>query len=409
MAQYQITVDDAAVQHLFVKDDGLAKLVEQVVNQVLEAQAAEQVGAAPYERSEDRQGYRNGHRERPITTRIGRLVLEIPRVRSGPFTTELFERYQRSEQALVLALMEMVINGVSTRKVRAVVEELCGTEFSKSTVSDLCKRLDPIVHTWNERDLSSQEYPFVLVDALVIRVRKDGRVRMQSVLIATGVNRDGYREVLGLRVGDGESESAWSEFFVWLKGRGLRGVDLVVSDDHKGLEKAIMSQFQGATWQRCQTHFSRNILDACPKSLQSELHGRLRLVFDAPDMETARSLLSGIIRDFGSKAPRAIERLEAGFEDAMAVMALPSQYRKRLRTTNAIERLNEEIRRRERVVRIFPNGESALRLLGAVLIETDEAWAGGHRYFDMKDYWAWREALRAAGPGNSRDSASEAA
>ena len=409
MAQYQITVDDAAVQRLFVRDDGLAKMVEQVVNQVLEAQAAEQVGAAPYERSDDRQGYRNGHRERPITTRIGRVVLEVPRLRSGPFSTDLFERYQRSEQALVLALMEMVINGVSTRKVRAVVEELCGTEFSRSTVSDLCKRLDPIVHAWNERDLSGQEYPFVLVDALVIRVRKDGRVRMQSVLVGTGVNRDGYREVLGLRVGDGESESAWSEFFVWLKGRGLRGVDLVVSDDHKGLEKAIMTQFQGATWQRCQTHFVRNILDACPKSLQSEFHGRLRLMFDAPDIETARGLLGGIIRDFGSKAPRAIERLEAGFEDAMAVMALPSQYRKRLRTTNAIERLNEEIRRRERVVRIFPNEESALRLLGAVLIEIDEGWAGGHRYFDMKDYWTWREASRAAGPGNSRNSALEVA
>ncbi|RDV80168.1 IS256 family transposase, partial [Ammonifex thiophilus] len=220
--------------------------------------------AKPYERTEERQAYRNGHREKPLVTRIGRLVLEVPRVRSGKFSTEMFERYQRSEQALLLALMEMVVNGVSTRKVRAVVKELCGTEFSKSTVSELCKRLDPLVKAWNERDLSEKEYPFILVDALVIKVRKGGRVRSQSVLIACGVNRDGYREVLGLMIGDSESEATWSEFFGWLKKRGLKGVDLVVSDDHRGLVNAIMIHFQGASWQRCQTHFVRNILEACP-------------------------------------------------------------------------------------------------------------------------------------------------
>jgi len=211
MAQYKITVDGSTVQGLLRTDDGLARLVEQVVNQVLEAQLTEQLRAAPYERTEERQGYRNGHRDRTITTRIGRLVFSVPCTRSASFSTEeLFERYQRSEQALVLAMMEMVVNGVSTRKVRAVVEELCGAEFSKSTVSDLCARLNPVVHEWNERDLGGQEYPFLLVDALFIRVRKDGRVRIQSVMIATGINRDGYREVLGLKVGDSESEASWS-------------------------------------------------------------------------------------------------------------------------------------------------------------------------------------------------------
>jgi len=404
MAQYQITVDGTTVQGLLTRDDGLARLVEQVVNQILEAQLSEQLKAAPYERTEERQGYRNGHRDRTMTTRIGKLVFSVPRARSGALSTDVFERYQRSEQALVLAMMEMVINGVSTRKVRAVVEELCGAEFSRSTVSELCARLDPIVHGWNERDLSGQEYPFLLVDALVIRVRKDGRVRLQSVMIATGINRDGYREVLGLKVGDSESEGSWSEFFGWLKGRGLRGVDLVVSDDHKGLVKAITTHFQGATWQRCQTHFVRNILDACPKSLQGELHGRLRLVFDAPDMATARRLLNDILRDYGPRAPRAVERLEAGFDDAMAVMSLPEQYRRRLRTTNGVERLNQEIRRRERVIRIFPNEESALRLIGAVLMEIDEAWSTGHRYFDMDEYRRWRagptaqDAVRMSDP-----------
>ncbi|HAF71199.1 MAG: Transposase mutator type [Acetothermia bacterium 64_32] len=392
MAQYQVTIDSEILQHLFVRDDGLARLVEQVVNQILEAQLTEQLKAAPYERTPDRQGYRNGHREKLLKTRVGELTLLVPRLRSGHFSTDLFERYQRSEQALLLAMIEMVINGVSTRKVRAIVEELCGTEFSRSTVSELCKRLDLVVHEWNERSLAHQEYPFLLVDALVLRVRKDGRVRLCSALIATGINREGYREILGLMIGDSESEASWSEFFGRLKARGLHGVDLVVSDDHKGLVKAVETHFQGATWQRCQTHFVRNILDACPKSLQRELHGRLRLIFDAPDLATARRLMDDVIRDYVQRAPKAIERLEAGFEDAMAVMALPERYRKRLRTTNGVERLNQEIRRRERVIRIFPNEESALRLIGAVLIEIDEAWTTGHRYFDMTEYWEWRKA-----------------
>lgn len=167
-------------------------------------------------------------------------------------------------------------------------------------------------------------------------------------------------------------------------------MDLVVSDDHKGLVKAIKTHFQGATWQRCQTHLIWNILDDCPKALQVELHGRLRLIFDAPDVETARGLLNETIEAFGARAPKAVERLEAGLEDAMAVMALPERYRKRLRTTNGVERLNQEIRRRERVIRIFPNEESTVRLIGAVLVEIDEAWSSGPRYFDMAEYWEWK-------------------
>ncbi|MBE3519257.1 MAG: IS256 family transposase [Firmicutes bacterium] len=396
MAQYQVTIDGEILQQLFVRDDGLARLVEQVVNQILEAQVTEQLKAAPYERTEERQGYRNGHRPRLLKSRVGELNLQVPRVRKGGFSTDLFERYQRSEQALLLAMVEMVVNGVSTRKVRAVVEELCGTEFSRSTVSELCKRLDEIVREWNERDLSERLYPFLVVDAMVIRVRKGGRVRLCSVLVATGINQDGYREVLGLMIGDSESRESWYEFFDWLKGRGLRGVDLVVSDDHKGLVEAVETCFQGATWQRCQTHFIRNILDACPKSLEKEFYQRLRLVFDAPDLETARRLKDDLLQTYAERAPKAVERLEAGFEDAMAVMALPERYRKRLRTTNGVERLNQEIRRRERVIRIFPNEDSALRLLGAVLMEIDENWATGHRYFDMSEYWRWKASTETA-------------
>jgi transposase-like protein len=390
MAQYQITVDDDLTQGLFTRSDNMAQLVEQVLNQVLRAQVTDQLQADRYEQTADRQGYRNGTRERTLKSRIGMLNLSLPRVRSGSFSTEMFERYQRSEQALLLALIEMVVQGVSTRKVNAIVEELCDTEFSKSTVSALCKRLDPLVKAWNERDLSATAYPFVVVDALVIRVRKDGRVRMQSALIATGVNVNGYREVLGIQIGDSESEATWSEFHAWLKARGLAGVDLVVSDDHQGLVKAVHAHFQGATWQRCQTHLMHNILEVCPKAVQPELHRALRLLFEAPDTETARSLLAAIIEQFGAKAARSVQCLEAGFDDATAILSLPEPYRKRLRTTNGQERLNEEIRRRERVIRIFPNVESALRLLGAVLMEIDESWSTGKRYLDMDEYLTWR-------------------
>ncbi|MCY9698474.1 IS256 family transposase, partial [Paenibacillus alginolyticus] len=207
---------------------------------------------------------------------VGTITLSVPRIRGGKFTTELFSRYQRSEQALILAMMEMVVNGVSTRKVSQVTEELSGTEFSKSTVSDLCKRLDPIVTAWNNRSLADSLFPFVLVDAMYLKVREDGRVRSRGIMIAIGVNTEGYREVLGLMLGDTESEASWSEFFSSLKGRGLRGVDLITSDDHGGLVRAVRQQLQGVTWQRCQTHFTRNVLEASPKALKDEIHGRLR-------------------------------------------------------------------------------------------------------------------------------------
>ena len=391
MTQYQLTLDSDTMQRLFTGDGQLGRLLEAVLNQVLNAQVAEQLQAAPYERSEQRQGYRNGYKPRQLTTRVGALTLLVPQVRDGQFSTDLFARYQRSEQALVLTLMEMVVNGVSTRKVARITEELCGTSFAKSTVSDLCKALDPLVTAWNERDLSGQRYPFVLVDALVVKVREGGRVRAVSALVATGVNEQGYREVLGLQIGDSESERTWMGFFTWLKGRGLTGVDLVVSDHHGGLVNAIRVQFQGASWQRCQTHLAANIADATPKALQEEVHARVRPIFDAPDEATARTLLAAFVADYQSQAPTAVATLERGFDDATAVLALPVPYRKRLRTTNGVEHLNEEIRRRERVIRIFPNRESVLRLVGALLMEQDEGWTTGKRYFDMTAYWLWRE------------------
>jgi putative transposase len=394
MAQYQINVDSQLLQQLFLgnsQDSGVAKLLESVLNQVLQAQVTEQVDAERYERSEDRQGYRNGTYPHQLHTRVGTITLSVPRIRGGKFTTELFLRYQRSEQALILAMMEMVVNGVSTRKVSQVTEELCGTEFSKSTVSDLCKRLDPIVTAWNNRPLSDSRFPFVLVDALYLKVREDGRVRNRGVMLGIGVNTDGQREVLGLMLGDTESEESWTEFFSWLKQRGLRGVDLIVSDDHGGLVRSIRQQLQGVAWQRCQTHFMRNILDASPKGLKEEIHAHVRAILEAPDPDTARILLNQTMSAYGDKAPKAMRTLEAGFDDATAVLSLPEKYRKRLRTTNSVERLNEEVRRRERVIRIFPNRESVIRLIGALLMEQDEKWAAGKKYLDMAEYLEWRE------------------
>jgi putative transposase len=390
MTQYQLTVDSEQLQHLFHGNGQLATLVEQILNQVLEAQVSEQLQAQPYERNEQRQGYRNGYRSRQLTTRVGTLTLRVPQVRQGEFSTDLFARYQRNEQALVLTLMEMVVQGVSTRKVAAVTEILCGKEFSRSTVSTLCQQLDPLVQAWNDRSLAEQAYPFVLVDALVIRVREGEHVVARSVLLATGITAAGQRELLGLHIGHSESEASWGTFFAWLRERGLQGVDLVVSDDHAGLVNAIRHHFQGVVWQRCQTHFARNLLSSTPTELQAEVLAHLHTITRAPDMATARRERDQFLSDYQSRAPGACAKLDDAFDDITAVLTLPLQYRQRLRTTNGQERLNQEIRRRERVIRIFPNTASAVRLIGAVLSEYHDQWATGKKYFDMAAYLQWK-------------------
>lgn len=395
VAQYQITLESEILQQLFLgdsKESGVNKLLESVLNQVLKAQVTEQISAEHYQRTEDRKAYRNGSYPHQLTTRVGTITLHVPRLRDGKFSTDMFSRYQRSEQAFVLAMLEMVINGVSTRKVSLITEELCGVEFSKSTVSELCKRLDPIVNAWNSRPLGDSIFPFVLVDALYLKVREDGRVRSRGVMIAAGINESGHREILGLMLGDTESEDSWTEFFLSLKNRGLRGMELLVSDDHSGLVKAVKRHFQGVTWQRCQTHFMRNVLGATPKHMRKEIYQKVRAILDAPDIQTARYLQQQFSATYEDKLPRVVSVVEQGFDDVTAVLVLPDKYRKRLRTTNAMERLNEEIRRRERVIRIFPNRESVIRLLGALLMELDEKWASGRRYLDMDDYFEWRQS-----------------
>ena len=399
MAGYEVSVGKDLLPGLLSGQDGLAKLVEAVLNQILEAQVAEALGAERHERTEDRAGYRNGTRARTLYTRVGPVTLLVPQTRDGSFSTDIFKRYQRSEQAFVLALMEMVVQGVSTRKVSAITEELCGTSFSKSTVSALCAGLDGRVGAFNERRLEG-DYPFVLVDALFLKSREGDRVVSRAALVVSGIRSDGYREILGVKIGDTESFTTWDETFRWLKGRGLKGVMFVVSDSHGGLTQAVARHFQGATWQRCQVHLMRNILGSCSAKIRAEVAAAAKLVFQAADMAEAKRRLAEFVERFEKTAAKAVACIEEGFADAMAVMSLPEKYRKRLRSTNMQERLNEEIRRRERVIRIFPNDESALRLIGALLAEHNEAWQE-RRYLDMDEFAEWAASRATAGEGNN--------
>lgn len=390
MAQYNITLTEELLHGLFVsngRDEAFSKLLETIFNQVLLSQSSEQIGASPYERTDERIAYRNGVRERQLTTRVGTLTLRVPRHRNGEFSTELFQRYQRSEQALLLAMMQMVVSGVSTRKVENITEELCGRKFSKSTVSELCKKLDPAIAAFKNRPLS-KHYPFLVVDALYLKVRENEKVQSKGMLVVIGINQDGQREIIGFQVANSESETSWGQMFDSLKERGIQDIHFIVSDNHHGLVKAARKHFQGAIWQRCQTHFSRNILDQTPKAEQPKLKEEMRQIYEAVDLESARKCKADIMAKYAGKAPKAMRLLDEAFDDITAVLALPLKYRKRLRTTNGIERLNEEIRRRERVIRIFPNEDSVIRLMGALLMEQDEKWQTGHKYFDMELYYS---------------------
>ncbi|PIZ04218.1 MAG: IS256 family transposase [Gammaproteobacteria bacterium CG_4_10_14_0_8_um_filter_38_16] len=391
MDGYDIKLKPEDLVGLLTENDAMSQLLTSVLNQVLEKQMTNHLGADRYEHNDDRHGYRNGYRERKLYTRIGTLTLRVPQTRDGSFSTEIFKRYQRSEQAFVLALMEMYVQGVSTRKVTKITEELCGVSFSKSTVSQLCIELDAKLNAWRNRPLNEKRYPFLIVDALVVDVRRDEAIRSTGVLIVYGVTEAGQREPLDILIADSENEASWDMLFQRLKKRGLKDVDLVVSDDHQGLVNALKKQFQGAIWQRCQTHFIRNVLGHAPRHMKKEIANQLKLIFQASDKNTAKKLSNELISSCESKAKQAMDCFENGLEDALAVLNIPETYRKRLRTSNLAERMNEEIRRRQRVIRIFPNEDSALRLIGSILADVREEWMSGHKYFDMTEYWDWKK------------------
>ena len=397
MAKDHRRLDAQSVQGALLDDSGfLREIVQRVLQEVLEAEMTEHVGAAPYERVEGRTGRRNGHKPRALRTRVGTLNLLVPQDREGTFSTRLFSRYQRNEKALCLALMEMYLEGVSTRKVKDITEALCGTSFSKSTVSSLAGSLDSELGAWRGRRLEAEAYPYLFVDARYEKVRVDRRVVNQGVLVVSGVRDDGFREILGVEVANTESEATYQELFRSLKRRGLSGVELVVSDDHEGLKAAIARHFQGASHQRCQVHYARNLLGMVGVTRRKELAEGLRGVFAAPSREVALGLASELADRWRGGYPGVAEHVEEHIEECLTCLAFPESHRRRIRTTNSLERFNQELKRRTRVVRIFPNREACLRLVSALAVEQSEEWLTGRRYLDMGDLAERRPGKRGS-------------
>jgi putative transposase len=359
-------------------EDLLRRMLGELVQEAIDKEFDRFIGAQRWERSSGRQGWRNGRKPRRLRTRVGTLELMIPKDREGQFQPGLFARYQRSEKALVLALVEMYIQGVSTRKVSRIVEELCGFSVSASQVSTLTKKLDVDLEAWRQRALGEMAYPYLVVDAHYEKVRRDGRVRSTAVLWVMGVREDGYREHLGVWLGSTESRDTWGRVFQELLSRGLRGVRYVVSDEHAGLREALTRSLPGAAHQRCQVHYLRNLLGQCPSVERfSEIKPRLQDVWDSPTREIADQKLRALLEDLHERNPRVANWMEESVEETLACLELPTPAeRQRLRTTNGLEHENAEFRRRSRVIRIFPNDESLLRLGSALAIERNDQWAG---------------------------------
>ena len=397
MARLNITLDQDEMLALLANNSGEAfrTLLEKALNQILLAESEEQLKAAPYERTEDRTDSRNGFRDRDFTTRIGSMTLHVPRHRNQPFKTMIFENYSRSEAALIASMTEMVINGVSTRKVSKVVETLCGTAFSKSTVSDLCKDLSAAVKEFRNRPLT-ENYPFLTVDATYFKVRENHRIVSKAFMIALATNDQGHREIIGFGVYHNESKDTWNDFLNGLKKRGLKGLLMITSDAHEGIRDAMNKVFPNVPWQRCQFHFSKNIADKAPKKYQAGIRAELNEMFNCQSLEDARNVRDRILDDYRDVAESAMNCLEEGFESAMTIMALPKHLRRYYRTSNHIERLNKELKRRSKVIGIFPNEDSLLRLMGSVLIEQNDLLQVKKAIFSPKTY---TELVQSEVPG----------
>src|ERR1700730_243289 len=365
------------------QEDFLRPLIQEVIQQVLEGEMDETVGAGKSERTANRQGYRSGYYGRTLVTRVGKLELRVPQDRQGRFRTEVFERYQRSEKALVGALTEMYVQGVSTRKVKAVTEELCGHEFSASTISRLNQNLDEELDKFAGRPLD-EAYPYLILDARYEKVREGGVIRSQAVMIAIGVDWEGRRNVLAVELANRESQSSWKEFWLKLKTRGLNGVELVISDDHAGLRKAISEIFTEAAWQRCYVHFLRNALDYLPRKADNDCLTELRWIYDRRSIAEARQDLAAWLRKWAERYPKLCDWVEGNIEETLTFYRLPRQHHKNLKSTNLLERLNEEIKRRTLVVRIFPNTAACLRLVRALAVEMHENWIEATKYLNME-------------------------
>jgi putative transposase len=376
-------------------EDFLRSAVERLVHAALEAEMTEAVGAAKSERTERRLGYRSGYYERSLVTRVGTLELRVPQDRAGRFSTELFERHQRSEKALVAALAEMYVQGVSTRKVKAVTEELCGHEFSASSISAINKQLDASLKAFSERRLE-EAFPYVILDARYERIRDAGVIASQAVLIAVAVDWEGRRQVLAVELATRVSRSSWKDFLLALKRRGLSGVEYAVSDDHPGLKAAIREVLPEAAWQRCYVHFLRNALDYVPRKVDDDCLKELRWMYDRRDLAEVRRDLAQWLAKWQGKYAKLCAWVEDNIEETLTYYRLPLAHHKHMKSTNMLERVNQEIKRRTHVVRIFPAAESCLRLVRALAVETHEHWLEAIRYLNMEHLREHKkEALRA--------------
>jgi transposase-like protein len=354
--------------------DGATEALRMLLNAAMFLEREKHLGAAHYERNEQRRGQANGYKNKTVQTRSGALTVDVPQVRDGSFYPSSLEKGIRSERALKNALAEMYVQGVSTRKVSAITEELCGFEISSSQVSRMAKELDVALTAWRARPLGL--CPYIYLDARYEKVRHGGVVVDCAVLVAVGVSENGTREVIGVSVELSEAEIHWRGFLKSLQERGLHGVQLIISDDHAGLGAARQSTFPGVAWQRCQCHLQRNAASYVPKKeMRGAVAADLRNVFDAPDRAEADRLLDKVVKSYEKTAPKLAGWLVENVSEGLTVFAYPKKHRRRIRTSNMVERLNQEIRRRTRVVRVFPNVASCLRLVSAVLMEISEDWA----------------------------------
>ena len=360
--------------------DGLAEAVTVLLNSAMVAERSDYLGAAPYERSAGRVGYANGYKDKQLKTRLGSLPLKVPQTRDGAFYPQSLEKGLRSERALLLAIAEMYVQGVSTRRVKRIVEELCGLEVSSSQVSRAAAELDEMLEAWRNRDLGA--YRYIVLDAQYEKVRQGGQVLDAAVLIACGVDAEGHRDILGCSVSLSEAEVHWRAFLSSLKDRGLYGIELIVSDAHEGLQAARKAVFPSVPWQRCQFHLQQNAGHYVPKmSLRTPVAADIRAIFNAPDRAEAEHLLQKFLQRYENTAPALVRWAEEALPEGFTVFDLLPSHRRKLRTTNLVERLNQEIRRRTRVARLFPNEAACLRLVSAILMEISEEWQTAERRY----------------------------
>lgn len=362
--------------------DVLPAIIRTVINTAMQVERQNYLGAGPYERSRERQGHANGYKPKTVTTRVGKITFDIPQVRDGGFYPQSLEKGLRSERALKLALAEMYVQGVSTRKVAAITEQLCGTEISSAQVSRATTELDEQFAAWRQRPLGQMRYLYL--DARYEKVRQDGQVRDAAVLMAMGVNQEGKREILGVSISLGEHEVHWRAFLKSLVARGLTGVHLIIADDHSGLQKARKAVFGGVPWQRCQCHLQRNAQAYVPRRpMKREVAADIRAIFNAATRQDADALLARTVAKYAPQASALADWLEENIPQGLTIFAFPPEHQRRLRTTNSLERLNREIRRRSRVVMLFPNEASCLRLVSAVVMEISDEWQTDRAYIRL--------------------------